>query len=518
MDSVPGVAQALSAWMHALGAAYVVTDAGACAAAARTTFPVSHGIPAILRPGSVAEVQTCVRIANEWGVPLYPVSGGKNWGMGSRVPSADGCALIDLARLNRIVGFDERLAYFTVEAGVTFGQAQDFLREQGGRLYVSMIGGPHDSSLVGNAMERGDGHGPYSDRALYACGVQVVLPDGTLLNTGFARFPDARVAPLARWGVGPALDGLFTQSNLGIVTRMTFWLMPVADYFATFFATLADKQQLADFCDALQPLMLRDIVRPGCVGMWNAYKSLASEGGYPWTAMNGKTPLELNRSPGGNAEPWFASGTLLAWSDDHLQALCAMVKPVLGKVASRFTVMQGATRSAGGGAAFPLGAHDPRALRSLYWRKKMDAPSDPNPDRDGCGVTWVCPQMPFDGPLLAEAMRRFEAIYRQHAFEPNIGIAPATSRAFHVYLAIMWDRDVAGEDGRAMACQDALQQCALDLGCPPYRLGIQTMRAAPGGEGNYVAVLRRLKRALDPRDVLAPGRYDWRHEWGGDGS
>ena len=48
-------------------------------------------------------------------------------------------------------------------------------------------------------------------------------------------FPAAPAAPVYRWGLGPSLDGLFTQSNLGVVTRMTFWLMPAPEYFQAFF-------------------------------------------------------------------------------------------------------------------------------------------------------------------------------------------------------------------------------------------------------------------------------------------
>jgi hypothetical protein len=44
----------------------------------------------------------------------YPISRGKNWGYGSRVPARDGCVLLDLGRMNRIVGFSEKLAYVTV--------------------------------------------------------------------------------------------------------------------------------------------------------------------------------------------------------------------------------------------------------------------------------------------------------------------------------------------------------------------------------------------------------------------
>ena len=44
------------------------------------------------------------------------------------------------------------------------------------------------------------------------------MPTGECIDTGFSRFDGAKTGPLSRWGVGPSLDGLFSQSNFGIVT------------------------------------------------------------------------------------------------------------------------------------------------------------------------------------------------------------------------------------------------------------------------------------------------------------
>ncbi len=55
-------------------------------AAETATFQTTQRFPVILRPGNVAEVQEVVRIASDFGRPLYPVSSGKNWGYGSGVP------------------------------------------------------------------------------------------------------------------------------------------------------------------------------------------------------------------------------------------------------------------------------------------------------------------------------------------------------------------------------------------------------------------------------------------------
>jgi len=58
------------------------------------------------------------------------------------------------------------------------------------------------------------------------CGLEVVLPNGDVVRTGMGARSGADSWQDYRNGYGPALDGLFTQSNFGIVTKMGFWLMP----------------------------------------------------------------------------------------------------------------------------------------------------------------------------------------------------------------------------------------------------------------------------------------------------
>jgi len=217
---------ALREWIRVLGEEWVTTSREELRSAGTATFASDRVIPAILRPGTREEVQACVRIANQLGVALYPISSGKNWGYGSRVPAADHCALLDLSRMNRIVDFNEDLAYVTVEPGVRQSDLFDFLAAQNSRLWMDATGASPDCSLIGNTMERGFGHTPYGDHFACACGFEVVLPTGECIQTGFGSLPDAKAAQVYKWGVGPVLDGLFTQSNLGIVTRMTIWLMP----------------------------------------------------------------------------------------------------------------------------------------------------------------------------------------------------------------------------------------------------------------------------------------------------
>ena len=80
-----GLEGAIDAWREALGGEFVVTERTELAAAQTTTFRTEQRVPAILRPANREQVQACVRIANQFRVPLYPVSSGLNWGYGSKV-------------------------------------------------------------------------------------------------------------------------------------------------------------------------------------------------------------------------------------------------------------------------------------------------------------------------------------------------------------------------------------------------------------------------------------------------
>jgi 4-cresol dehydrogenase (hydroxylating) len=56
------------------------------------------------------------------------------------MPSASGCVLMDLRRMDRIVDFSEELGYVTVEPGVTQAQLYAFLQDRGSKLWMDATG------------------------------------------------------------------------------------------------------------------------------------------------------------------------------------------------------------------------------------------------------------------------------------------------------------------------------------------------------------------------------------------
>lgn len=526
---------ALQAWQRLLGPEYVITDDKRLVKAQTATFATTHQIPAILRPGDRAEVQACVQVANQYKTPIYPISKGKNWGYGSQVPAQDGSVILDLSRLNHIVDYNEELAYVTVEPGVTQQQLYDFLQESQSNLFMSATGGPSDSSLIGNTIERGVGKGPHGDRFSHVCGFEVVLPTGEWIHTGLGRFADAKAAPSHRWGVGPYLDGLFTQSNLGIVTQMTFWLLPKPQHFQIFWYTLQDEEQLGPLIDRLRELMLSGLLQtPSLIS--NDYRTISYGQRYPWAETAGQTPLPtVDRArlrEKWDTGLWFGEGALYSLSPEHGQLTRQLIRQALEPTVTALyffdEAMAQLPRStleqqfpgfdidelmAWYGQNLQLGVPTEMAITMAYWRKQTEIPQEMDPDRDGCGFLWCAPVVPFVRHLLREALTIIEETIWAYGFEPSVALNCITARSVYITAAIIYDRTTAGQDQQAFACYKTLMQKLTTAGYFPYRLGIQSMDQLPPTRDDTGKLLKALKEALDPNDILAPGRYDFRQDW-----
>jgi len=148
-------------------------------------------------------------------------------------------------------------------------------------------------------------------------------------------------------------------------------------------------------------------------------------------------------------------------------------------------------------------------LPSAYWRKKEGAPSPPaiDPDRDRCGLLWCSPVAPNTSEDVESVIRLANEIALFAGFEPIISVSLINERATLTTIAITYDRDVSGDDERAMRCYRTLTESLLQAGFPPYRLNASSMEYLNTG-GHYEKVLQLIKTAFDPKNVLAPGRYE----------
>ncbi len=186
----------------------------------------------VVRPADAEQVAALVRLCAETGTPLVP-QGGNTGVVGGAIPDASGRSLVlCLSRLNRIRAVDPIGDSLTVEAGCTLAAVQA-AAEEAGRLFPMSLGSEGTCQIGGTIATNAGGtavlrYGPMRDLVL---GLEVVLPDGTLLNG---------LRALRKDNTGYALKHLFigAEGTLGIVTAATLKLFPRPRSSATAFLAL----------------------------------------------------------------------------------------------------------------------------------------------------------------------------------------------------------------------------------------------------------------------------------------
>ncbi|CAK7215106.1 hypothetical protein SBRCBS47491_002369 [Sporothrix bragantina] len=212
-----------------------------------------------VRPQTVQEVQDVLRAANKFGVPLWVVSRGKNLGYGGTAGVLSSSVTLDLHRMNRIIEINEELAYAIVEPGVSFFDLYEEVTRRKLKLWPSVpaIGW---GSVVGNTLDRGFGYTPDGEHASAQCGMEVVLPNGEVMRTGMGAMTDSKLFALYKPGFGPSVDGLFYQSNLGIVTKIGIQMTPAPEAFCSVTVSVSEEADLVSLVDKLGDLMRRRII------------------------------------------------------------------------------------------------------------------------------------------------------------------------------------------------------------------------------------------------------------------
>jgi 4-cresol dehydrogenase (hydroxylating) len=526
---------ALAAWSRAIGDQNVDESTGTCRRYGRSTSPWRQEPIAVLRPASVAEVQEIVRIAGAYRVPLYPISGGKNWGLGDACPTTAGQVLLDLRRLNAIREVNAELRYAVIEAGVTQRQLFDYLAANEPTLAFDATGAGPNATIVGNIMERGFGHSPYGDRFHNSCNYEVVLADGRLLKTGFGHYSNAKTAHLLKPGLGPSLDGLFTQSNLGIVTAMTVWLMSKSDCLEAFAFKVNDESALTDIIDALRPLRLSGVL-PSTVHIANDLRIISSKMTYPWDRAGGVAPLpgsvreQLRKEYGIGA--WNVLGGLHGTPEIVHGARRALKRALRGLATPRFINyrrLHFAKKLARVGqrmglakafskqlnsinSAFALLNGEPVAdhLRGSAWRSRVSATNKATEDplERGDGLIWLSPTLPMTGCDAVRVEEIANDVCRRFEFDLLLTFVSINGRAMCCPISISFDNNSTEECRRAADCYDALVATMCQYGYLPYRLGIQSMPLTPCQSEIHWDLVREIKEQLDSKGILAPGRYD----------
>lgn len=524
---------AIRALENVVGDKHVRTDPDSLKPYLWGDIPLDVGIAAAVIPNSVEEIQGIVRVANEFGIGLYPISTGNNWGYGASRPVRNNNVIVYLRRMNRILEVNAELAYAVVEPGVTQYQLYRYLEDLKIPLFIDPTGAGPNCSLLGNMLERGYGITPYGDHFLSQCGMEVVLANGEILKTSFGHYENAKATYTFKWGVGPYLDGIFTQSSFGIVTKIGLWLMPKPEHFEACYFSANEDSALGDLIDTVRTMLLQGVVRSS-INLLHRNRALTLLTHYPWSEMQGKVPMSedvaLALARQRKIGAWNGVAALYGTREQVGAARKAIKRLLSGKV-SRITFISKSTlrlleRHKGlfsiiSGMNIPevikvikpsfrilQGVPNEVALSTPYWRMKKRPPEkDRNPARDNCGCIWLSPVIPMTRANVEDFRGSVEPIFRRHGFDCCITLTTVTHRCFDCTIPILYDRDNAEDTSRADACYREVLQACMDKGYVPYRFGIQSMADLAGRKDPFWDTVEKMKAALDPNRILSPSRY-----------
>lgn len=471
---------------------------------AEHTLPASKRIPlAVVYPGSTADVQAIVRAANDCNIPLYPISAGNNIGLGSRSAPREGMVVVDLGRrMNRVIEIDEELCFAVVEPGVTFQMLHDELVALGDKMMVSATSGPPHGSVLGNALDKGAGYGPYFDHFGMACGIEVVLGNGEVVRTGDGSLDNENPVNwhVSKYSFGPILDGLFTQSNYGIVTRAGFWLMPRPPVSKSFHFVFEDDDAIGKIIDLCRPLKMSNFV-PSLFRISNDLYSLGTEMTNPeYGQSKGKSSISaegrkrLRREASLGA--WQVSGCFYGGSEAAVAPMIERVKNHFGVAGARYVAHEQALDMPALKIAIDSmnGRPSTQELGMLQWRP-------------GGGNAWFLPGMPMRADAASKLNRLGRDIYERFGMD-YIVMHVASARFARGLHVLVWNKDDPDENERADRCYRALAQefaaAGIGVGRAPIDFQAEHMNLLMPAFGRACA---QIKSALDPHGIIAPDKY-----------
>lgn len=509
---------------------------------AKATIPDPKMPAAVVFPGSAAEVGEIVRAAAKHGVSLWPCGKGRNWGYGSATPAMAQTVVLHLERMNRIIEVNSKLAYAVVEPGVTYRQLRQYLDTHHPELWCDCTDGTPEGSVIGNALDRGLGTTHYADHFGTLCGMEVVLASGDVVRTGGG--PDGcKTWHTHKWGVGPYLEGLFSQSGFGVVTKAGVWLIPRPEAYVSFTFDLKRSTDLPLLVDIIRELQLSQTVT-SAVHLINDVVSLAVVSQYPEALVDKVSRLpddvraEMRQRFG--VAPWSFGGGLLGTRDAVRAAKRALRRRLRGLGRLTFLddrairLIETVIRLRGNPILAPLIDASVRGLfgkspemllaapkvhdvlkgipsdyfvRHAYFKSRHPKPDIAHPDRDDIGLTWFAPIAPMTAEHVSEVNAICEPLFAKHGFDYYAALLVQNARSMIVLTCIFFRKDDPAQIERARSLYDALSSAVAEAGYQQYRIGVGGMHKLATTAPEFVELMRRIRLALDPEHVIAPGKY-----------
>jgi alkyldihydroxyacetonephosphate synthase len=523
-------APALDALREIVGKDAVEATAIARAAYARDLWPLGHiaftasglelGAPftppdAVVRPKTTAEVSRILRLANERGFAVVP------WGAGSGVCGGTvhvrGGVALDLKGMDRILKIEPRSLLVESQPGVNGQLFEDALNREGftlghfpSSIYCSTVGGWLAARGAGQLSTK---YGKIEDRVV---SMEVVLPTGEVIET--VRSPRA--------AMGPDWNQLFvgSEGTLGVITKAVLGIreMPALRRFRAY-----DFAGVRPALEAMR-LILRRGVRPAAVRLYDEIDTLlvGKEGDHK------EKPAE---APSGIAPFWPLSAISLSALGNFLESLpreaARLGKKTLlahPELANKITGFIPNARCllilSFEGDPFLVDAEEKVAHKACLDADGRDKGSEPAERwwRNRYAVSFKQSEVYREGGFVdtmevATTWDRLFDLYQamKEALSPHVLVLAHFSHAYPEGASIYFTcaaRLENPEDARVLYGKiwEAGMKAAVAQGAAVshhHGIGLLKADALKASMGpDFHAAFVRIKQALDPRNILNPGK------------
>ena len=461
--------------------------------------PSLHAPSAAVAPKNVEQVQGVLAIARKRRIPIWTVSTGRNLAYGAAAPHKAGCIVLDLKRMNRILEVNEKHAYAVCEPGVSYFDLYHHLQKIGSKLWIDCAA-PGWGGVVGNLMDRGVGYTPYGEHFMWQCGMQVVLADGTVVETGMGGQAGSNTTQTYRYGRGPWVDGMFTMANFGVVTRLGIQLMPEPPGYRPYLVTIPEDDDVHQVTEIIRPLKLALLIPNAAVTVeLNLEASVAvsraqyygGEGPLPESARK-KIMQDLN------VGKWNFYGALYGpekLMDNNWKVIEENFRQVKG-AKFHFEKDKGQEAAFGYRAKLMRGIPNMTEFGILNWV--------PNGAHVG-----FSPMAAVDGETALKQYRFARDLAHRHGFDYT-GEYIVGWRDMHHVFVIFYSRDNADQKKRVYELMNAMIDEAAKHGYGEYRTHLDFMDRIAGtynwNDGALMRFSNRIKDTLDPDGILSPGK------------
>lgn len=422
-----------------------------------TETHISGGLPdAVIFVESTQEVADIVKLCAAHRVPIVPYGAGTS--LEGHLTAVRGGISLDLSGMNQVLRVSEADLDCTVQAGVTREQLNQFLRDKG--LFFPIDPGAN-ATLGGMASTRASGTNAvrYGTMRENTLALKVVLPDGQIIHTGSRARKSSAGYDLTRLFVG-------AEGTLGIITEVTLRLYGIPEVISAAICSFASVKQAVDVAMAVIqlgiPVARMEFMDRALIKAVNAYSNLAM-------AEEDTLAFEFHGAPAG------------------VQEQIAMVQEIVKEHQGKdFTWAETAEE------------------RQKLWAARHKVHYAYLALRPG-GKAWtsdVCvPISELTGSIL-----HTRALLDQCSV-PTIIVGHVGDGNYHVGFVI--DPNAPQEAEEVAAIAKKIVHYALSVGgtCTgEHGVGLGKIGYMREEHGDAVDLMARLKHAIDPNDIMNPGK------------